>query len=51
MSSDRLELNGIAAGVYVVRATQGETVCEEQLVVQDDYTLNNIIRANRDTGR
>ncbi|MDP4750212.1 MAG: T9SS type A sorting domain-containing protein [Schleiferiaceae bacterium] len=34
MSSDRLELDGIPAGVYVVRAEQGGTVWEERLVVQ-----------------
>ena len=34
MSSDRLELDGIPAGLYVVRAEQGGTVWEERLVVQ-----------------
>ncbi len=34
MTSDRLELDGIPAGVYVVRAEQGGTVWEERLVVQ-----------------
>ncbi len=34
MSSDRLELEGIPAGLYVVRAEQGGTVWEERLVVQ-----------------
>jgi hypothetical protein len=34
MSSDRLELDGIPTGVYVVRAEQGGTVLEERLVVQ-----------------
>jgi len=34
MSSDRLELDGIPSGVYVVRAEQGGTVWEERLVVQ-----------------
>ena len=34
MTSDRLELDGIPAGVYVVRAEQGGAVREERLVVQ-----------------